>query len=107
LSPSPLEEIEEIEETLAPLHFTTNLFLSEISINRRLLLRVSLFAEVHVKEAEDESEHCRPEAVAEATHPGDHTLDEALLVGGRVHRDESADCRVRDARRIREVNSAL
>ena len=33
-----------------------------------------LLAKVHVEEVEDDPEHSRTQAVAEATDPGDHTL---------------------------------
>ncbi len=56
-----------------------------------------LLQEVHVEEVEDEPEHGRAEAVAEAAHAGDHALDETLLVGVGVHGHEGADGGVRDA----------
>ena len=55
------------------------------------------FVEVDVEKAEDEAEHGWAEAVAEAAHSRDHSLDQALLVGVSMHGHESADGWIGDA----------
>ena len=57
------------------------------------------FREINVKQAEDKAKHCRSQAVAEAPHSGDHSLDDALLVRRRVHGDERANGRIGNAAR--------
>ena len=59
----------------------------------------NLLVEVDVEQGEDEAEHGRTEAVAEAANAGDHALDEPLLVRVRVHRDKRADGRVSNTER--------
>ena len=61
---------------------------------------MSFLCEIHVEKGEDESKHGRAQAIAQAAHPGDHALNEALLVRVRMHGDEGRDGRIRYAGKV-------
>ena len=50
-----------------------------------------------MEETEDQPEHCWYESIAQTAHSGDHALNQALLVGIRMHGHKRADGRIRDA----------